>query len=98
MKKRLSRFYMKFMNEGPADGRKMRLRRQILDDFVKKLKELSAEKEAEITAKDQDDEDDPTRPGEPSMVKTTASISETSLRVAAQDLHFEVEYSVAGDR
>ena len=98
MKKRLSRFYMKFMNEGPADGRKMRLRRQILDDFVKKLKELSAEKEAEITAKDQDDEDDPTRPGEPSMVKTTASISETSLKVAAQDLHFEVEYSVAGDR
>ena len=75
----------------------MHLRQQILEDFARKLKALSAENEAEINNKEKVDPQTAADINEPAMVETNASVSETSLNVASQDFHFKMEYSVSGD-
>jgi hypothetical protein len=97
LNRRLSRHSRKFMNAGPANWHKMRLRQAILQDFIKKLKELSAENEAKINNKEQDDAEKAANPNKPAIVKTTSSVAETILNVASQDFHFEIEYSAADD-
>lgn len=97
LNRRLSRLSDKFANTRWAGGHKLGLRRQILEDFARKLKELSAENEAEINNKEKADPQKAANLNAPTMVETTASVSETSLNVASQNFHFEVEYSVADE-
>ena len=78
-------------------GHRLHLRQQILEDFARKLKALSAENEAEINNKEKVDPQTAADINEPAMVETNASVSETSLNVASQDFHFKMEYSVSGD-
>ena len=82
LNRRLSKSSGKFMNEGPAHWQRMQLRQAILEDFVRKLQELSAENKV-------------SNPSEPAILEKTSSNSETILNVASQDFHFEVEYSAA---
>ena len=93
----LSRLSNKFANARWAGGHKLRLRQQILEDFARKLKELSAENLSEINNKEKVDPQMAANLNDPAMVETTASVSETSLNVASQDFHFKMEYSVADD-
>jgi len=95
LNRRLSRLFNKYANTKWAGGHRLRLRQQILEDFARKLKELSAENEAEINNKEKADPQKAANLNAPTMVETTASVSETSLNAASQNFHFEVEYSVA---
>jgi hypothetical protein len=97
LNKRLSKLSRKFMNDKPGDWDMMRLRREILEDFVRKLKKLTSENETEINGKEQIDAGKAANPNEPAIGETTALVSNTILNVASQDFHFEVEYSVADD-
>lgn len=97
LNRRLSRLSNKFANQRWAGGHKLGLRQQILEDFARKLKELSTENEAEINNKKKGDPQKTVNLNEPTMVETTASISESSLNHASQNLHFEMEYSAADD-
>jgi hypothetical protein len=85
------------MNEEPAHLQRMQLRRTILEDFVRKLQELTAENEAKIKNTDQDAENKVSNPGGPAIWETTALLSEAVLNAASQDFHFEVEYSAAAN-
>jgi hypothetical protein len=95
LNRRLSKSSRKAMDKGPAHWQRMQLRQAILDDFVRKLQELSAENEAKVKNTDQDAENKVSNPGEPAILETTASVSETVLNVSSQDFHFEVDYSAA---
>ena len=97
LNRRLSRLSNKFTNARWAGGHKLWLRQEILEDFARKLKELSAENEAEINNKEKADAQMAANLNEPAMVERSSSVSETSLNVASQDLHFEIEYSAADD-
>ena len=83
------------MDRGAAHWQKMQLRQTILDDFVRKLQELSAGNEIKIKTPDQEADNKVSNPGEPAILEKTASTSETILNAASQDFHFEVEYSAA---
>ncbi len=98
--RRLAKLSNRFMDAGPGAWRRMRLRKQILDAFVSKLQKLAAQNDAEENIKKLTDADaeNTVRPGNPVIVETTASASETVLNVARQDVHFEFEYSAADDR
>jgi hypothetical protein len=95
LNRRSSRHSGKFMHDRPVNWHKMRLRQAILEDFIKKLKELSAESEAKINNQEQDDAEKTANLNEPAIVKTTSAVAETILNVASQDFHFEIEYSAA---
>jgi hypothetical protein len=97
LNRRLSKSSRKFMNEEPAHLQRMQLRRTILEDFVRKLQELTAENEAKIKNTDQDVENKVSNPGGPAIWETTALLSKTVLNAASQDFHFEVEYSAAAN-
>jgi len=97
LNRRLSKSSRKAMNRGPAHWQRMQLRQAILEDFVRKLQELSAENEAKIKNSDQDADKKVSNPGEPAILEKTSSGSETILNVASQDIHFEVEYSAVGN-
>jgi hypothetical protein len=97
LNRRLSRFSKRFMHERPADWNRMRLRQLILEDFINKLKQLSAENEVKIKPEDQDYKEKVSNLTAPEIAKTTPSVSETILNVASQDFHFEVEFSVSND-
>jgi hypothetical protein len=93
----LSRRSNKFMNARPSYWHKMRLRQEILEDFVRKLKKLSAENQEKINNKEQSEAEKAANLNEPAIVETTYSVSESMLNIASQDFHFEIEYSVADD-
>jgi hypothetical protein len=95
LNRRLSKSSRKSRNKGPAHWRKMQLRQAIMEDFVRKLQELSAKNEVKIKNTDQDAENKVSNPGGPAILAKTSSNSETILNVASQDFHFEVEYSAA---
>lgn len=95
LNKRLSRLSNKYANTRWAGGHRLRLRQQILEAFARKLRELSAENEAEINNKEKADPQNAANLNAPTMAETIASVSETSLNAASQNFHFEVEYSVA---
>ena len=97
LNRRLSKSSRKFMNERPSHLQRMQLRQAILEDFVRKLQELTAENEAKINNTDQDAENKESNPGGSAILETIASLSETVLNVASQDFHFEVEYSAAAN-
>ena len=86
LNRRLSRFSRNFMNAGPAGWRKMRLRQEIVEDFARKLRKLSAENEAGIN-KELADAEKTTNIDEYTVVETTSSFTETNLNAASQDLH-----------
>jgi hypothetical protein len=97
LNRRLSRFSRKFMNAGPAGWHKMRMMRAIIEDFARKLRNLSAENEAAINkelagAEKAANKDDYT------FLETTSSSTETHLNAASHDFHFEMEYSAADDK
>ena len=85
--RRLSRFSSKFMHAGRAGRHKRRMMQAIMEDFARKLKELSAGNSAET--------DDNTNGY--AAVETTYSSTETNLNAASQEFHFEMEYSAADD-
>jgi hypothetical protein len=95
LNRRLSKSSRKAMDRGAAHWQKMQLRQAILEDFVRKLQELSAENEIKIKTLDQDADNKESDPGEPVILEKTASTSETILNAASQEFHFEVEYSAA---
>jgi hypothetical protein len=95
LNRRLSKFSRKAMDSGRAHWQKMQLRQAILEDFVRKLQELSAGNEIKIKPPDQEADTKVSNPGEPAILEKTASTSETILNAASQDFHFEVEYSAA---
>ena len=94
LNRRLSRLSSKFANAGTEDLHRMRLRQEILQDFAEKLKNLSAENEAEVNDKKLADAEQAVKLDEPAIVEATSSVSETILEVARQNFHFEMEYSV----
>lgn len=98
LNRHLSRHSDKFMNARPSHRYRLRLRQEILEDFVRKLQKLSSENQAKISNREQSVPDKAADPNEPAMVETSASVSETILKVAVQDFHFEMEYSVTDDR
>ena len=85
LNRRLSRFSRKIMHAGPAGRHKRGIMQAIMEDFARKLRELSAENDAEKADNINDY----------AAVETTYSTTETNLNAASQELHFEVEYSVA---
>ena len=96
LNRRLAWFSRNFTKSGPGGRHKMRLLQEIMEDFAKKVRRLSAEKEAGINKELADavraaDADDFT------VSETTASFTETKLDAAGQDFLFEMEYSVADD-
>ncbi len=97
LNRQLSRRANKFMNARPSHWDKMRLRREILEDFAGKLKTLSSENQEQINNKEQSGAEKAVSLNEPATVETTYSVSETILNIAGQDFHFEIEYSVADD-
>ena len=97
LNRQLSRRSHKFMNARPRYWHKMRLRREILEDFAGKLKTLSAENQEKINNKEQSGAEKAANLNEPATVETAYSVSETMLSIASQDFHFEIEYSVADD-
>ncbi len=98
LKRRLARISGKFTNPGMMNWHKLRLRKEILEDFARKLQQLSAENETEIKNNDQVDKKMANNQNEPAFVETDASVSETRLNAASQNFHLEVEYSAADDR
>ena len=97
LNRQLSRGSNKLMNARLPYWHKMRLRQEILKDFAGKLKKLSSENQKKINNKDQSDTEKAVNLNEPAIVQTTCSVSETVLNIASQDLHFDIEYSVADD-
>ncbi len=87
----------KFMNARSSYWHKMRLRQEILEDFVRKLKELSADNQEKINTKEQSEAEKAASFNEPAIVETTYSASESMLNITGQDFHFAIEYSVADD-
>ena len=85
------------MDARPRYWHKMRLRQEIMEDFARKLKKLSAENQEKINYKEQSGAEKAANLNEPATVETTYSVSETILNIASQDFHFEIEYSVADD-
>jgi len=98
LKRRLARISGKFTNHGMMNWHRLRLRKEILEDFARKLQQLSAENEVGIKNKDQVDKETATSQKEPAFVEMDASVSETRLNPASQNFHLEVEYSAADDR
>jgi hypothetical protein len=72
----------------------MRLRQEILADFVRKLKELSVENGAGVD-KQAHFEEKAADLTEPAVVEMTASSAESILDTASHDFHFVMEYSAA---
>lgn len=97
LNRQLSRRSNKFMHARLPYRHKMRLRKAILEDLAVKLKKLSPDNQKKMNATDQSGAEKAADLNEPAIVETTASASETLLNIAVQDLHFEVEYSVADD-
>ncbi len=97
LNRRLSRISHKFMHAGPAAWQRMRLRKQILEEFARKLEKLSAENDAVDYNKDPAGAEKAVNLNDPVIVETTASVSETILNAARQDVHFEFEYSAAAE-
>jgi hypothetical protein len=97
LNRQLSRGSHKLMKVRLPYRHKMRLRQEILEDFAAKLKKLSSENQEQINNKDQFAAQKAANLNEPAIVQTTDSVSETVLNIASQDLHFEIEYSVADD-
>jgi hypothetical protein len=97
LNRQLSRRSNKFMHARLPYWHKMRLRKAILEDLAAKLKKLSFENPKKMNANDQSGAEKAANLDEPAIVETTASASEALLNIAGQDLHFEVEYSVADD-
>jgi hypothetical protein len=97
LNRRFSRLFSKFANAGPEDLHRMRLRQEILQDFAEKLKNLSAENEAEVNDKKLADAEKAANLNESATLEKTSSASETILEVASQNFHFEMEYSVNDD-
>ena len=97
MNRQLLRLSRKYMHARPAVRHNMRFRQAILEDFAKKLKELSAENEAEIKNKEQAEPEKAANLNEPGIFETTSSVSETNLTIASQNFHFEAEYSATND-
>lgn len=97
LNRKLARLSRKFANPNMTNWRRLRLRQEILEDFTRKLKQLSAANEAEIKNKDQVDKKMETNHNEPSPVEMLSSVSETRLNAASQNFHLEVEYSAADD-
>ena len=75
----------------------MRLRQEILEDFARKLKQLSVENEAEIKNNEQADAEMTANENKPAFVEMTSSVSENILTAASHNFYFEVEYSAADD-
>jgi hypothetical protein len=92
--RRHSRPSWRFRHTGSARGHKMRLRQEILEDFARKLRKLSAENSAGIN-KEEADAQKTAGQNEPAASEMTASAAETILNAASQEFHFEMEYSVA---
>ena len=97
LNRRRSMFSRDFMNAGPAGGHKMRLRQEIMEDFARKLRKLSAENEAGIN-KELADAAKTTNIDAYTVAETTSSFTETNLNAGSRDFHFEMEYSVADDK
>jgi hypothetical protein len=97
LNRQLSRRSNKFMHARLPYWHKMRLRKAILEDLAAKLRKLSFGTQKKMNANDQSGVEKAASLNEPAFLETTASASETLLNIAGQDLHFEVEYSVADD-
>jgi len=94
MNRRLSRLTRKFMHAGSSRWHRMHLRQEILEDFVRKLKKLSAENGAGVDSQ-ADGEEKAADLKEPAMVEMTASAAESILDTVSHDFHFEMAYSAA---
>ena len=94
LNRRLSKLTRKFMHARSPRWHRMRLRQEILEDFVRKLKELSSENGPGIDSQ-ADDEEKAADLKEPAVVEMTASAAESVLDTASHDFHFEMEYSAA---
>ena len=97
LNRKLARLSRKFANPKMTNWHRLRLRQEILEDFARKLKQLSAENEAEIKNKDQVDKEMQTNQNEPPLMEMLSSVSETRLNATSQNFHLEVEYSAADD-
>ena len=97
LNRKLARLARRIAHPKMTNWHRLRLRQEILEDFARKLKQLSAENEAEIENKDQVDKEMETDQHEPSFVEMLSSVSETRLNAASQNFHLEVEYSAADD-
>jgi pyruvate-formate lyase-activating enzyme len=97
LNRRLSRGSNKLMVARLPYWHKMRLRQEILEDFAGKLKKLSSENQEKINNIDQSGVEKAAKLNEPATMQTTYSVSEKALSMAGQDLHFEIEYSVADE-
>ena len=97
LNRRLSKSSRKAMGKGLAHWQRMQLRQTILEDFVRKLQELSSGNEIKIKTTDQDADNKVSSPGEPAILEKTVSTSETILNAASQDFHYEFEYSAAAN-
>ena len=94
--RRLAKFSRNFMHAGPAGWHKMRMIKEIMEDFARKLRKLSAENDAGIN-KELADAEEAANTDDYTVVETTSLFTETNLNAASQDFHFEMEYSVADD-
>ena len=96
LNRRRARFSKNLMKSVPAGWHKMRLLQEIIEEFTRKLRKLSAEKEAEIN-KELALSERAAGADDYTVLETTASFTETKLNVASEEFHIEMEYSVVDD-
>jgi hypothetical protein len=95
--RRLARFSRNFMHAGPAGWHKMQMIQEIMEDFARKLRELSAKNDVGINEELADAGAAANTDDDYTVLETTASFTETTLNAASQEFHFEMEYSVANE-
>ena len=91
----LTRISEKIAKAATAHRHRLQLRQEILTAFAEKLAKGTAEKDAQINSPPTDSQK-PITPDEPSTGQAGLTVSETMLSFSWQSLHFEVEYTAAG--
>ena len=84
-----------FMNAKPAAWQRMQLKRKILENFIGKLREWTAENKAEDPVQSQAGAEKAALPAYFASLETSAVFSQIALSAARQEIHIALEYSKA---